>query len=153
MPLRVGAGRVCGSGRFAEAYRFAIVGTLGFVVDAGLLAVLFHGFGLGHYVSRAVSFPAAITTTWLLNRSWTFSHRKRRSRKREYSIYFVVQSIGAGLNFLVYVLCVGTSPTLRAYPTLALAIGSLTAMVFNFVASRRFAFPGAPGSGPPADSI
>ncbi len=52
---------------------FAVVGAVGFLVDAGVLTALVNGLGANPYAARAVSFPAAVTATWWLNRRWTFA--------------------------------------------------------------------------------
>jgi putative flippase GtrA len=56
-----------------ELLRFAIAGTVGFVVDAGVLYLVKDS--LGYYLGRALSFFLAVFCTWLLNRQFTF-HQK-----------------------------------------------------------------------------
>lgn len=131
-----------------EALTFAVVGSIGFAVDAGTLALLFHALGWGHYPARAASFLLAVSVTWHLNRTWTFAHRTSGNRRREYAVYFLVQTLGAGLNVGVYATCLALSDTMRVWPVLALALGSIAAMAFNFAATRHLAFSG--GAGPPA---
>ena len=128
--------------RLREALAFAVVGSLGFTVDAGVLAFLFHALAWDHYPARAASFLLAVSVTWSLNRAWTFAHRASASRRREASIYLLLQTLGAGINFAVYGVCLALSPTMRAGPLLALACGSVVAMVFNFLATRHLAFTG-----------
>lgn len=122
--------------------RFAVVGTLGFVTDATILSVLFHVFAFGHYSARILSFMVAVTMTWQLNRLWTFAERATGNRKREYTRYFIIQGLGAMLNFSAYSIAISINDTMAAFPVLALAVGSLTAMVFNFVGVRQLAFTG-----------
>ena len=123
-----------------EALAFACVGSIGFAVDAGGLMLLFHALGWGHYPARGASFLIAVTVTWYLNRTWTFANRSGSNRRREYTVYFLVQALGAGINGAVYALGLALSPTMQAFPVLALALGSIVAMAFNFVATRRLAF-------------
>ena len=68
---RLGAGRVAA---LLEFFRFGVVGTLGFLVDAGVLLAAI-ALGLGPWVGRLVSFLAAATVTYSLNRAWTFRRR------------------------------------------------------------------------------
>lgn len=124
-----------------EALAFAVVGSIGFAVDAGVLVLLFHGLGWGHYAARGASFLVAVTVTWYLNRTWTFANRGGGKRGREYAAYFLVQVVGACINGAVYALGLALSPTMQAIPLLALACGSIVAMAFNFLAARRLAFP------------
>src|SRR5579872_1255621 len=49
---------------------FGVVGAAGFIVDTGIVYALRYQLGL--YGAGAVSYCAAATVTWLLNRVWTF---------------------------------------------------------------------------------
>ena len=105
--------------------------------------LLFHALGWGHYAARVASFLLAVSVTWYLNRTWTFAQRAGSNRRREYAVYFLVQALGAGINGAVYALGLALSPTMQALPVLALALGSIVAMAFNFVATRHLAFTGS----------
>jgi len=126
-----------------KAFLFLCVGTIGFIVDATVLWILIFEFDWGHYIARAASFLVAVPCTWILNRKLTFSEAATANRTREYSIYLFIQSAGALLNFAVYSACIFFSSLLFDFPVVALGIGSVTAMVFNFVALQRYAFTGS----------
>ena len=49
--------------------RFCIVGTIGFVVDAGSLYLIMATTGAGPYLARLFSFMMAASATWILNRN------------------------------------------------------------------------------------
>lgn len=123
-----------------RATAFAWVGAIGFVMDAGVLALCVHVLGVGPYISRILSFLAAVSFTWFLNRHWTFALRKTRSKRHEYMRYFSVQSLGMLINLMIYALCIESVDLFRQWPVLALAIGSIGAAAFNFAASHRFVF-------------
>lgn len=130
-PRRFGAG-------YPRLFRFALVGGVGFIVDATVLTLLVNGLGYGHYVSRAVSFSLAVTVTWLLNRRWVFQAGSPTGR--EYSGYFFVQLIGAVINLGTYVLIIEMVPPLAAVPVLPLAAGAAVALLSNFLLARRFIY-------------
>jgi len=121
---------------------FVVVGGIGFVIDASILAILVHGYSWGDYTARLVSFAVAVTATWYLNRRYVFSARKTLDRRSEYSRYLVVQLIGMAINFLVYSLCIATVEIMDQWPVLALAVGSAVALFFNFLGARLFVFRG-----------
>jgi putative flippase GtrA len=123
-------------------FLFLCVGTIGFIVDATVLSILIFEFGWGHYISRVASFLVAVPCTWMLNRRLTFRETATANRTREYSIYLVIQGTGALLNFSVYSACIYFSSLMFDFPVLALAIGSGTAMLFNFLNMQRYAFTG-----------
>ena len=123
-----------------EIWRFGAIGVVGFLVDASVLVYLVQMMGWGLYESRAISFGLAVTTTWYLNRRFTFAHRAGAKRGQEYGRYFLAQVVGALINLGVYVAIVEAIPAVAPYPVLPLAAGSGVAMVFNFLAARYFAF-------------
>ena len=120
--------------------RFTVVGGLGFLVDASVLTALVRIAGMGLYSSRAVSFLAAVSVTWFMNRTWTFGTSGNKRRGKEYSGYILVQVIGALINLGVYVVCIESFEQLARYPVIPLAVGALLALIFNFYFSSRLVF-------------
>ena len=121
---------------------FVVVGGIGFIVDAAILTTLIHVFEVGPYIARFFSFSGAVTVTWLLNRIWTFSRTMTSRKGSEYTRYICVQTCGWLLNFGIYAICIASSTTMRTFPVLALAVGSIIAATFNFLGARHFVFTG-----------
>lgn len=123
--------------------RFAAAGTVGFVVDAGVL-YLTAGV-LGWYGARVLSFLAAVTTTWWLNRSITFraetSHQPTQpsGMAMEYLRYLCSMSGGAALNYLLYAATVHWTQHPWS-PLLGVALGSIGGMFANYAAARHLVF-------------
>lgn len=126
---------------------FCMVGGIGFVIDAGILALLVHGFGAGPVMSRLVSFPCAMTATWYLNRRVTFSHAVSNDLGQEWFRYALVSVAGSLVNFIIYVACIRLSQTMYSYPEIALAIAAIMALVFNYLGFSRYAFRQDAGNG------
>jgi putative flippase GtrA len=122
--------------------QFGVVGTIGFVVDT---AVLYGGLalGLGLYGGRALSYLAAATTTWALNRAWTFRSADQAPAARQWAVFVLVNLLGFACNYGTYALLVAFVPLVAAHPVLGVAAGSLAGMVGNFVLSRRYVFRNA----------
>jgi putative flippase GtrA len=118
--------------------RYALVGGIGFIVDASVLTLLISGLDFGLYVSRAVSFAVAVTVTWWINRHWVF--QAVASTTREYSGYFTVQLAGAVVNLGIYVLAIELIPAFAEAPVVPLAIGASAALLANFFLVRRYVF-------------
>jgi putative flippase GtrA len=136
-----------------EFARFAVVGTVGFVVDASVLQILISWFGVGLFVGRVFSYLAAATVTWFLHRIYTFRDQLSSPDCRSASSlnlldqwfrFILTNGIGASLNYGIYVICILSSDLCRAYPVIAVATGSLVAMIFNFAISKRYVFTGTP---------
>jgi putative flippase GtrA len=135
-----------------EFLRFGVVGTAGFIVDAAVLYGAL-AFGAGLYAGRVASYIAAATTTWALNRIWTFrSDDQQGALGRQWALFLLVNLVGFTVNYGTYALLVGQVPVVAAHPILGVAAGSLAGMGGNFVLSRRYVFrtgqaSGAPGRG------
>ena len=121
---------------------FVVVGTVGFIVDAAILAALVHGYGWGDYTARLISFAVAVTVTWILNRSFVFAGGQTTNKRTEYARYLAVQGTGMAINFLVYGLCISTNAFMDRWPVAALAVGSAVALLFNYAGARLFVFTG-----------
>ena len=122
---------------------FATVGFVGFVIDAAILSTLVHAQDWHHYTARGLSFAAAVTVTWYLNRNWVFS--RTSDRTREYGAYFSVQVVGAAINLGTYALIIAVIPTLARLPVLPLAAGAALALLFNYSAASRWVFSAPSG--------
>ena len=121
--------------------RFGIVGGIGFVVDAGLLHVLLI-LGLGPYSGRVVSFLAAATTTWILNRSFTFRRESRPTvhPAGEWLAYLGLMVVGGMANYGTYAIAIAFWDPVRRHPELGVALGSIVGMMINFWTAKTMIF-------------
>jgi putative flippase GtrA len=123
----------------ARFTRFAVVGGIGFLIDAGLLALLHHGLGLDPFVSRLLSIAASTFTTWRLNRSMTFGASELGQTSEGFR-YALVAAGTAGFNYVVYALLLVAFPAL--WPVAAAVFATLAAMFFSYAGYSRFVFSG-----------
>jgi len=119
--------------------RFGLVGIAGFIVDAGTLHLAI-GLGLGLYLSRVFSYLAAVFTTWVLNRRFTFAVDAGTNRLSEFGRFAFSQLAGAAVNIGLYSVLVTVVPWIGIHPVVAVAAGSLAGMTLNFVVARRYVF-------------
>lgn len=135
--------------RLERIAKFAMTGGIGFVVDVGVLSILTMGFGANPYGARIVAIGVAMTTTWLINRRFTFKvHDKvtdTRAIVAEGGRYGLV-AVGAALvNYAAYAAClwglgrIGIGPA-SLWPPFSAAFGSGVAMFFSWFGYSRFAF-------------
>ncbi len=141
-PPQTGPGRRKMAGEFL---RFGVVGTAGFVVDAGVLVGAL-ALGLGPWLGRLVSYVAAASLTFTLNRVWTFRARHgdslpgTRQVGRQWVLFLAVNLVGFACNYGTYAALLAWSPLVARNPVLGVAAGALAGMVGNFALSRRFVF-------------
>lgn len=129
----------------AEATRlfaFGLVGSVGFLVDGGVLTLLSQKYGMNVYISRFFSFLMATLVTWLLNRTLVFRGVAEgvSSKRDEYSRYFLVQIGGALLNLGVFSVMLHMFSALHAIPVIPLAIGAVFGLAFNYSGARYWVF-------------
>ena len=128
------------SGWRAQALRFGISGLLGLGVDTLALHGLL-GLGLGFAWARALSFLVAATFTWLFNRRHTFVREQPVAPSlREWLRYLSAMAVGGVVNYGVSLWAYQASEVVRAWPVIALALGSGAGMVFNFLSARYLVF-------------
>lgn len=120
--------------------RFAVVGAIGFCVDVAVLYLCLRGFGLGVYSARLVSYLAAATATWYLNRRITFVGFERNKPLRQWFRFVLVNGFGGLVNYGVYGVIVTFGAALAYAPFLGVAAGSIAGLALNFAASRIFVF-------------
>ncbi|WP_218509975.1 GtrA family protein [Variovorax sp. dw_308] len=117
---------------------FVVAGVLGLVVDVVVLYVLAPLFGW--YAARVLSFLAAATTTWLVNRNYAFADAARHaSLLREYLGYLMAMLGGAAVNYTVYVLTLHWLEGVWV-AALGVALGSLSGLTVNFLSARYLVF-------------
>lgn len=133
--------------------RFCVVGAVGFVVDASVLYAC--APFLGWYVARVISFLAAATATWFLNRRYTFTDldsgaqghnsaifASRTFVWRQYWQYLLSMLLGGCVNYGVYAATLHWVYAPHA-ALLGVALGSCAGLVVNFLAASRLVFNGA----------
>lgn len=118
---------------------FGLSGIVGFVIDSFVLYLLKDSLGL--YVGRLVSFMTAVFSTWLFNRTITFSEQDSGySKAKEFGLYLALMAIGGGINIGVYSFLIASCSIVAYYPVSGVAAGSLAGMFINLLTSRFLLF-------------
>jgi putative flippase GtrA len=121
--------------------RFGLIGAGGFIVDTSVLWLMIHVVGLDKYSGRGVSFMAAVTFTWLGNRTLTFRDRAARTALwREWATFVAANALGGLVNLGLYTVLVTFAPPPANNPFLAVFAGVLAGLLFNFTLSSRVVF-------------
>lgn len=124
----------------SEIVKFAVVGATGFVVDAGIVTLLFKGLNFDPNVSRLIAIAFAVLATILLNRYWTFSHARHGCVWYQSVTYLITQAIGLSLNYKIYEFLVSGGDIWYQWPVLAVGVGSVVAMFVTFSLSKWIVF-------------
>lgn len=142
------------SAAFKTFLCFCLVGVAGLLVD---LSVLYAAAPvLGWYLARILSFIAAATATWWLNRNYTFTVKPKPKSKpkfkinlppieyknsilHEYFSYLASMTLGGSVNYATYIAAIYLI-SLPLAPVIGVALGSCTGLVFNFFMAKHFIF-------------
>ena len=146
---------------------FCIAGLMGLVVDTAVLYAT--APWLGWYGARLLSFFCAASTTWAVNRRFTFAAQGPERAVdpspvshtlAQYLRYMASMLVGGAVNYALYVatlkgfglhastawMGIELSPWLGF---MGVALGSVGGLLFNFVSARYFVF--APDDANPTD--
>ena len=115
---------------------FAIVGTIGFVVNA--LGLKIATLIVSPIPAQIIAFPLAVTATWWLNRYFTFA--SQRPWRSEWLRYISANVLGWLVMNGIYVALVLSNAYVHEHPVIALAIASLAGMGLNFASSKWIVF-------------
>ena len=116
---------------------FLVAGSLGFLADTGMLALLLATTSLGPYMGRVLAILFALSVTWTFNRSLTFG-KSRYPLMLEGARYGGVGLLSAVVNYAIYASVVKFIPAI--HPLVAVAIASIGAMTFSWAGYSRFVF-------------
>jgi putative flippase GtrA len=128
--------------------RFCAVGVVGFGFDAGITLALTQTMQWLPLPARVVAFLVAASVTWQLNRRFTF---RSTADAATWVPYVLLTGIGAGINVGTYLLWVWIAGQGARSVVTGVALGSMVALAFNFLASRAILSPA--GSGTPGRAL
>lgn len=86
-------------GRFLK---FATVGTLGAVIDYGLLNLLILAGGMPKFWANCCSFTAAVLSNFVWNRLWTFPESRERPVGSQLLQFAVINVVGLAINQAIF---------------------------------------------------
>ena len=132
--------------------KFAVVGFIGFFVDAGIFNLCRSLFDIQPAVASAISFTAAVISNFVFNRFWTYPDSRSKPLGTQLGQFFVVNLIGLGIRTGVLLLII--SPLYDLFNalvnknSLAIFLGDNTALVivvgivlfWNFFVNRFWTY-------------
>ena len=141
--------------------KFAVVGTIGAVIDLGLTNILlrfvFHvqpGDVVPAVISSALGFTAAVISNFIWNRYWTYPDSRSRPVVAQLGQFFVVNLIGLGIRALVVALLATPFTTLvgdvvasirpdvqaQLGDNMAIMVALVIVMMWNFFVNRYWTY-------------
>jgi putative flippase GtrA len=124
-----------------EIAKFGIVGAFNAGLDIALFNVL-RAQGVGPLTSKALSVSVAATSSYFMNRHWSFAHRARTGVRREYVLFIILSGVG----LLITEICLGTSHYLLGFTSTfadnvsANGVGLVLGTLWRFWSFKRWVF-------------
>ncbi len=134
-------------------FKFALVGTLGALIDFGVMNLLSHTANMNLVTAGTVSFTCAVMSNFTWNRLWTYPESRSRPLLGQLGMFFLVNLAGVAIRIptLHYL----EPPVLRFFEdifhtsyataefyaknlTLAAAVGVV--MLWNFFVNRYWTY-------------
>lgn len=95
----------------ARFLKFAVVGTLGAIIDFSTFNLLQSAFGVSYLLSGAISFTVAVSSNFVWNRFWTYPDSRSKSISLQVGQFFLVNVVG--LIIRIPVLAIAERPMIR----------------------------------------
>jgi putative flippase GtrA len=125
-----------------EALKFGIVGGLNTVVNFAVFnALILTIFSNGQLKANVAATMVATTTSYFMNRHWTYRDRPKSALRREYVLFFAFNATGLLIELLVLGGCkYGLGLTSVLAINVAKAAGVALGTLFRFWSYRTFVF-------------
>jgi len=134
--------------------RFAVVGSIGAIVDFGIFNIQVSLFHVPAVIASIISFICAVINNFTWNRFWTYPDSRGKSVGKQIVQFFIINTIGLGIRtplfaWLEKLLIEGFSSILPQDfflnatflgHNISLAIVILIVMLWNFFANRYWTY-------------
>jgi putative flippase GtrA len=82
--------------------KFAVVGTLGAVIDFGTLNLLIQLAGFPKVLANTCSFTAAVISNFIWNRVWVYPETRGEPFTKQFVQFVLVNVVGLGINTIIF---------------------------------------------------
>jgi putative flippase GtrA len=121
-----------------ELAKFGIIGIVNTVLDLVVFNAL---LPMGFLKAKCISVLISATSSYFMNRHWTFRHRARSGIRREYVLFFVFNAAGLAIALAALALTkYGLGHESRLAANLANVAGLVLGTIFRFWSYRKWVF-------------
>ena len=82
--------------------KFAVVGTIGAVIDFGILNLLIQFLGFPKVLANGCSFTAAVISNFIWNRLWVYPETREDPLGKQFVQFFFVNVAGLVINTIIF---------------------------------------------------
>jgi putative flippase GtrA len=120
-----------------DKVRFVVVGGLGFVVNYAMLALIYDLLGAPILIAQIAGAETALLATFAGNNFWAFIGHHHVSIRKKIVKFHISALAGLVINSTCVVVLVRYA---HLYYGLALVVGSVAGLVWNYTLYKRFVF-------------
>lgn len=128
--------------------KFLIVGTIGFVVDFGILTLLKEFTSLPTAAANTISFTAAVISNFTLNRYWTYPDSRSKSIWSQLGQFTLVNIVGLLINTTILLVLESVFDSLLLnFPAIpirgyipAKMVATVVVLFWNFFVNRYWTY-------------
>jgi putative flippase GtrA len=120
--------------------RFCIVGTVGTILDFGLLFFFKNQLGIALLLANSLSYSAGILNNYFLHRAWTFPRGKKTDNWVELIQFVVVSLVGLMINNAIMFLASSWIPEIEYQTQIAKLLATFSTLAWNYTANRQWTF-------------
>jgi len=132
------------NGEFNRFLKFAIVGTIGAVVDFSVLNILVLAFGWPKEYANLVSVTCAVISNFTWNRLWTYPESRERPLHTQFGQFALVNLFGLAINQFFFVMTDSLIfDEIFPHPidyNFAKATAVVVVLFWNFFVNRRWTY-------------
>jgi putative flippase GtrA len=120
-----------------DKVRFLVVGALGFLVNYGMLALIYDLLGAPILLAQVFGAETALLATFTGNNFWAFVGHHHVSLRKKLVKFHASALAGLAINSFCVVVLVHYA---HLYYGLALVVGSAAGLAWNYTLYKRFVF-------------
>lgn len=117
--------------------KFCLVGILNTLINLIIFFILTNIFHIYYLISAVFAFLAAVTNSFILNKTWTFKEKISQNTYNKYAKFFLVSIIALVINLLILYVLV---EFFNVYNMFAQLIGIASNILINFFGNKLWTF-------------
>ena len=87
---------------FKRFAKFLVVGVTGFIVDFGVLNLLYRALNFPPILAQGISFTLAATNNFLWNRYWSYPDSRSKPILRQFAQFFILSVMGLLIRTVLF---------------------------------------------------
>lgn len=123
--------------KYFKIIRYLIAGGTATAVSLGTLFICVHYLGMWYLIAAVIAFVFGVTTSYILQKFWTFRNYSKENMHKQFSAFFVFALIMLGVNTLLMYILVDI---VGIWYMLAQAISAAVTAVINYLCFNRYIF-------------